>query len=170
MPVPHEASPEELGSILGLTSRALGKLVERGVLERTSRGRYPLAASVQKYLRYRESLIEDRVHGGEESFAAGRARKVWEEVRALEDARRLREGTLLSADGLAKSLDVVGQAMRTRLLAIPTRLSAQLAPIREPAKIFKLLSDAIHEALTEISNFNLVAAEEAPPARPEAAE
>jgi hypothetical protein len=158
MPVPHEASPEELGSILGLTSRALGKLVERGVLERTSRGRYPLAASVQKYLRYREGLIEDRVHGGEESFAAGRARKVWEEVRALEDARRVREGSLVEVSGLMKSVEVVFQACKSHLLSIPVALTPRLSGPANRSADFQLLTDAIRGALEEIASFELRAA------------
>jgi hypothetical protein len=132
-------------------------LVERGVLERTSRGRYPLAASVQKYLRYRERLIEDRVHGGEESFAAGRARKVWEEVRALEDARRARDGELIAVADITKALDVSYMACKSKLLAIPHRLTPRLhGPVDRP-KDFQLMTDEIHAALDEISRFNFVA-------------
>ena len=45
-------------------------------------------------------------------------------------------------------------ACRTRILAIPSRLTARLAKVKDPIKVKSLLDRAINSALEEISNFD----------------
>ncbi len=42
MGIPREVSPDELAAVLGVTSRAVGKLSEQGILRRVARGRFDL--------------------------------------------------------------------------------------------------------------------------------
>jgi hypothetical protein len=43
--------------------------------------------------------------------------------------------------------------MRSRLLAIPSKLTPRLVLLTDPGKVFRLLTDAIFEALREVSQY-----------------
>lgn len=51
----------ELGDVLDLTDRRIRQLAEEGVFQRESRGRYPLAASVQAYIAAQENDESDEL-------------------------------------------------------------------------------------------------------------
>jgi hypothetical protein len=154
MSVPREVSPNELAAVLGLTSRALGKLAEKGIFSRLSRGRYDLAVSVQAYTAYREKLVEQRVTGGDGSYAQGRAKKVWEEARKVEHERVLREGRFMPVSEFRIPFESFLAIIRTMLLALPSKVGSRLhgrydhALVIETAEVVKAL---VYELLTRVS-------------------
>ena len=73
----------------------------------------------------------------------------------LAKIERLRiEGKLVAVDEVVAAWGNILSIVRTRLLAIPTRLAAQTAAATNPRETFKLVTNSIHEALTELSTFD----------------
>src|SRR6266536_1202083 len=101
MSIPRECSTAELAIFLGVTVQSVARLSDKGVLVRTSRGRYDLAASFQSYLRYREKAAAERAGGGDEGYAAARTKRAWEQAKKSEHERLTREGQFLPRESVA---------------------------------------------------------------------
>jgi hypothetical protein len=138
MPIPRECSTDELTLVLGLTKQAIGKLVDRGVLQCTGRGRFDLPAAVKAYLKYREQLIAKRF-GGAGSYTESRARKMSADAARSEDELKKSRGELIPIDDLRKALQVMGHLTQTLFLASPSRMAPRLARAATIAECFELL-------------------------------
>lgn len=63
------------------------------------------------------------------------------------------KGNLIALDEMKGMWAKVLGAFRARVLSMPSRLTPQLAAVRDPKKIEKLLKDTCYEALTELSEY-----------------
>ncbi|MER9622699.1 hypothetical protein NKI98_14875 [Mesorhizobium sp. M0222] len=81
----------ELGDVLDLTDRRIRQLAEEGIFERASRGKYPLASSVQAYITAQETDESDELR--KERIALMRAQR-----RRIELDNLVREGTEADLD------------------------------------------------------------------------
>lgn len=81
----------ELGDVLDLTDRRVRQLAEEGIFERASRGKYPLASSVQAYITAQEADESDELR--KEKIALMRAQR-----RRIELDNLVREGTEADLD------------------------------------------------------------------------
>jgi hypothetical protein len=148
---PSQLTTEELCKLIGVTRTHIARLEKDGVVEKLAPGRY----SVTSVPRYIASL---RARGNMTGrYGEARCRKMEEQALLAEMNRKAREGELVSVADIMIGLDVSYQACRTRLLAIPHGLTPRLnGPANRP-KDFELMTDAIYEALDEISRFEFVA-------------
>ncbi|MES0176876.1 hypothetical protein [Mesorhizobium sp. M0006] len=81
----------ELGDVLDLTDRRIRQLAEEGIFERASRGKYPLASSVQAYVTAQEADESDELR--REKIALMRAQR-----RRIELDNLVRESTAADQD------------------------------------------------------------------------
>src|SRR6266536_2074061 len=151
MGIPREVSPDELAAVLGVTSRAVGKLSEQGILRRVARGRFDLSASVVAYIRYRERLAAERAGGDEGSYAQGRTKKIWEEARRAEHERLVREGLFLERESVDRTWKAMIASARSVLLAMPSRLALQLARASSPQACEALVRKSVYSALSRLA-------------------
>lgn len=90
----------------------------------------------------------------------GLERKIEEEKLRYDTARadkmelevKKRRDQLVEIETVGQDVDKEYAAVRSALLAIPSKLALDLATITEPAVIKKELEDSINEALSELSN------------------
>jgi hypothetical protein len=120
-----------------------------------SHGVYLLAASVAAYIKHARS---DRRFGEPGSrFREARTRRMEELAHKAMLDRKAREGELVAVADVFRGVDTAYQAMKARLLGIPTKLVPRLTA--NPQTNFRLTTEFIHEALDEISRWTFTAAE-----------
>ncbi len=122
--VADEVSVAELGKVLGIGEHWLQQLEGRGVLRKSARGRYPLAASVQAYTQFKvesevaRSIPEETSPG--ERVKAERARKL-----KLENDER--ELLLVAMPDALATLDVIVGSLKSDLAGVPARVTDDVA-------------------------------------------
>ena len=65
-----------------------------------------------------------------------------------------KEGSLISLDDMKALWGNVLAAFRARILSLPSRLTPQIAGLRDPKKIDKIMKDSLHEALNELAEYD----------------
>jgi len=135
-----------LGSWLNCTTKSIRELAERGVVERSGRGRYPLKDSVRRYADYMRKVVTGR---GEGTAAAERARLARAQAEAVEQKNARLAGTLVDADAVQREWNTILAGVRARLLAVPARVQ-QLAPHLMRSDL-DAIDHEIREALEELA-------------------
>lgn len=146
-----EVGTAELAVIIGKSDRWIRKITAEGILKQVSRGKYNLANAVQSYIEHAE--------GGKEQDNKPRLidhktehERIKSEMAALELAEM--QGKLHKAEDVEAVMNDMLSAFRQRSRAIPTRLAPDLVGEDNIQVIKGKLSDAIDEALFELSNYD----------------
>jgi phage terminase Nu1 subunit (DNA packaging protein) len=147
----------ELGKIIGKTPQWIRQLTRDNVLLQSGRGKYKLAESIQAYI--------EHVQGGKQED--NRPRFIDEKTQHEKIKRQKAELELAKMRGeLHTSEDVEAvmrdmlTAFRQKILSIPTKLAPQLIEISDQNTVKVLLTNELHDALAELSDYNPVMFEE----------
>lgn len=148
-----------MARLLSLTPRRLQQLAKDGVIPKASRGRYELVPVVQGYVKYLQDI------------AAGKGDNAHQQAQtalAQERAKKVARENAIAAGELIPKADVVAgvQAMvghcRARLLAIPAKLAPAIHLSESVPDIQEKITEAIYDALEELSNTRAVATKPEP--------
>lgn len=146
-----EVNTQTLAECLGVTKRMVSKLAEDGIIERIGRGKYDLGASVQAYIEFRISGAKSK---GPKSLDSIKAEHEVLKMRKTELAIRQIEGKLHRAEDVRRVWTSMAAAVKSRLLAIPVKVTPEIAGIEDRAEIQKVISREIADALNEIADYN----------------
>ena len=141
---------ETIARLLDLTPRRVQQLVAEGVIPKDERGRYELVPVVRAYIRYlRERALSQDL--GSDALVQHRARltKARADMAELEHAQML--GELVPAAQVEEAWAAVVAVMRTRLLALPTKVAPRVVALSHEAAIQDALRAEIADALAELS-------------------
>lgn len=139
-----------VAEFLNLTERRVRQLRDEGIIRETRPGLYKLIEVNHDYIDYLKGGIksEEKISYHEERAKLVRAKRQNQELDL-----RLREKELHEA---AEIEEVMGEMLinfKTRLLAIPAKLSPLLANKKSKVEIHKILREAVEEALGELADF-----------------
>lgn len=159
------ATQQELAAHLDLSDRQIRNLIAAGILERPDqRGSYDIETCRLAYIRHLRSVAQGhRTEDGGLDLVAERARL----ASAQADAQELKNAELRKE--LVRAVDVekanvsIASAIAARMLQIPAALADRCAALTVPAEVFKLIMDAIRDALTELADAELVEDADADP-------
>lgn len=147
----QEIQTVELAAIVGKSTRWIRQLATDGVLKQSGRGKYILGDAIQAYIEHASGGREDDKkpryidHKTEhERIKAERA--------ALELARM--RGELHASEDVESVMNDMLTAFRQKILSIPTKLAPQLVGIDDIGKVKAELTRDLHEALSELSNYD----------------
>ena len=135
---------------LAFPGRLLPILATDGILPRADRGLFNLPACVQAYLRHKlvkAKASDVTVH----SLVAERSRLTKIKADAAEVEARKLAGELVPAADIETAWLTVAGAVRSRLLAIPTRTAPRIVALKTPAEAQALLRKEINAALAAIA-------------------
>jgi len=90
-------------------------------------------------------------------LTAERARLAKEQADAQELKNAVTRGALVDAEEVAGGWVAVATAIRTRMLAVPVRVSHELAEATEPSECHGIVDRAIREILEELADAKIVA-------------
>lgn len=137
---------------LDISDRRVRQLRDEKVIEEVRPGLYDLLDTNRRYINYlrkRNPESEEAVDYNTERAKLVRAKRENEELDL-----KIRKNQLHSSEDVEAVLSNMLISFRSRLMAIPSRLSPILSKKTDKAEIFKILKAQIDEALNELSDFN----------------
>jgi len=137
-----EVSTQVFANLVGLSTRRIQQLRELG-LPFNRRGRLNLVEGYQWLLQYQKP--------GAESLSEAKLRKLSAEANLRELEVGEAEGRLLEKDSVIAAVQGSLLKVKTRLLAIPTKLGHALANELNAASAKNILETEISAALSELS-------------------
>ena len=142
---------------LDMTERNVRLLRDKGVLTEYKPGLYDLQTVTVQYinfLRKKNPEAEDKVDYNTERAKLVRAKRESEELEL-----QVRKNELHTTEDIEKALTDMLVNFRTKLMAIPAKLSPIMAKKKDQTEIFKLMKAAIDETLEELSDFDRITKE-----------
>ena len=143
---------------LDMTERNVRLLRDKGVLTECRPGLYDIQEATRQYinfLRQKNPEAEDKVDYNTERAKLVRAKRESEELEL-----RVRKNELHTTEDIEKALTDVLVNFRTKLMAIPAKLSPIMAKKKDQTEIFKLMKTAIDETLEELADFDKICKED----------
>ncbi|MCZ8520140.1 MULTISPECIES: hypothetical protein [Paenibacillus] len=143
---------KQMADVLNLSARRVQQLAEDGVLIKSARGKYKAAESIQNYIK----SIQDRGGGGDGEADYFHERALHERAKREKAELELavKRGDLHRSEDVEFVMNDMVAAFRSRILALPSKLSPQLIGKMDLAVIQSLLTQEVHEALTELSDYD----------------
>lgn len=149
-----EVSTEELACVLGLSGRRVRQLIEDGIIERSSPGRFNLADSVQRFIAAKSRGVED-----DEDRRTER-RKAQSEMVLKESKAEMAKLELMELQGsMHRSEDVRAMTedlvftMRSALLSLPGRLARDVADAGSAAEASDIIRREAYRMMEELSHY-----------------
>ena len=137
---------------LDISDRRVRQLRDEKVIEEVRPGLYDLLDTNRRYINYlrkRNPESEEAVDYNTERAKLVRAKRENEELDL-----KIRKNQLHSSEDVEAVLSNMLISFRSRLMAIPSRLSPILSKKTDKAEIFKILKAQIDEALNELSDLD----------------
>lgn len=141
-----------------MTERNVRTLRDKGVLTEYKPGLYDLQTATRQYinfLRKKNPDAEEKVDYNTERAKLVRAKRESQELEL-----QLRKNEVHTTEDVEQVMTDMLIRFKTRLMAIPAKLSPILAKKTEQTEIFKLIKSAVDEALEELADFDTAFKEE----------
>lgn len=144
---------QTVAKFLNLSDRRVRQLRDEGVFQEVRPGLYHLVGTTHRYIDYLrgDTQEEGRISYHEERAKLVRVKRENEELNLKVRKNELHEGTVIE-----KILGELFANFRARLMSIPSKVSPILATKKNKTEIYRILSDAVEEALMELSNFDAI--------------
>ena len=150
-----EVSTSELACILGISGRYIRQLAEDGQLRKSSKGRFNLCDSVQKYIKSQSNeeakneadiKLEKARRTAEATLKASKAQIAKMEVEELQGKRHRSE------DVAAMTEDLI-YTIRGALLALPGRLAVDASTAKSPAEAAEIIRKEVYTVMQDLSEY-----------------
>lgn len=144
-------STQELAQILGKTTRWINELSRNGVLIQSGRGRFLLAENVQRYIEHLEKQFAD-----ENQIDYAKERALHEAVKRekAEIELAVMKGQMHRGSDVAAVMNDMVASFRSKVLSLPSKLAPQLVGKKEMPVVLAILTEEMHTALTELSEYD----------------
>ena len=139
---------------LEISERRVRQLRDMGVLTEIRPGLYDLKTVNHQYIRYLRKSNTDGENTVDYNEERAKLVRVKRESQELE--LQLRKNEVHTTEDIEQVMTDTLVKFKTRLMAIPAKLSPTLAKKKDQTEIFKLLKNAIDEVLEELSDFQTV--------------
>jgi len=143
-----------VGKCLGITKARVEQLAKAGVLNRASRGKYPLEECIQGYIAYREELTKKSENVSAADYEKHRARLYKARADKAEIEAKAFSGEFHHADEVAAVMGEMLASFRAKALAIPNICAPRVADIMDAHVCQDVLTEAVHDALTEMGGYD----------------
>ena len=145
-----------IARILDISERRVRQLKAENIIQeyKGMSGLYELVPTIHKYINY---LRKRNPESGENiDYNAERAKLVKAKRLNEEYDLRVKEGDLHTSADIESVMTDMLINFKSRLMAIPAKLSPALSRKTDKAEISKILKSAVDEALNELSDFNRI--------------
>lgn len=150
-----EVSTTELAAVLGVTARRVQQMAQDGTLPTARKGRFLLADSVQRYIRFLspEPVDEDDKKLEKARRVADATIKTSKATVAKLEAEELK-GSMHRAEDVAAMTEDLVYAMRGALNALPGRLAVDTAAAATPAETAEIIRKEVHKVMRELAGYH----------------
>jgi len=143
-----------IARILDLSERRIRQLKEKNIIKEYNGvpGLYDLIPTNHSYINY----LRNRNPESEENidYNTERAKLVRAKRKDVEYDLGVKEGQLHTSADIEAVMENMLLNFKSRLLALPSKLSPALSKKTDKAEIHRILKDSIDEALNELANFD----------------
>lgn len=136
-----------VASFLGLTERRVKQMESEGIISAVRPGLFDLKKVTQQYIAYIKQ-------GSNVDYNIERAKLVKAKRQAEEIDLKLRQQQVHESSEVERIITSMLINFKSRLMAIPAKLSPSLSQKNDKTEIFNILKNAIDEALNELSDFD----------------
>ena len=147
------ASQSEISSKLGINVATFKDFVARGIIEERDRGQYTLEECAKQYLSHLREIAAGRMTTDGLNLADERARLAKEQADAKEMENMVERGELLYMDDVIKDFEEQLMNCKTKLLATPTKIAAEVFSSRDVQEVKEIMEEAIKDALSELVGY-----------------
>ncbi|MBU5438302.1 hypothetical protein KQI42_09795 [Tissierella sp. MSJ-40] len=145
-----------IARFLDITERRVRQLRDEKIIEEypNSNGLYELLPTVHSYINYLRKgnpESEEAINYNAERAKLVRAKRLNEEFEL-----KIKENQLHNSEDIERVMTDMLINFKSRLMAIPSKLSPVLSKKTDKTEIFKILKEYIDEALNELSDFKTV--------------
>jgi phage terminase Nu1 subunit (DNA packaging protein) len=138
-------SAEDLAAWLGVSTRVVRDLAQRGIITKAGKGNYPLRDGIKAYCTHIREQGAGRA--GSNTLTAERLRAVREQADKLALQNAATRGEMLSARTVESTWATTLHGVRAAMLAIPSRIQTRLSSLT--AQDVAVIDREIRDALTE---------------------
>lgn len=142
-------SEEKFAEFIGVTPRRVRQLRDMEILIEYRPGWYALKKNNLRYINYIRKGQEVGIDYNEEKAKLIKAKRENEEIDL-----RLKKKELHESEDIKQIMTDMLISFKSRLSAIPSKLSPTLADKTDKTEIFRLMKKEIDEALCELSDFD----------------
>jgi len=147
------ASQSEISAKLGINTATFKDFVARGVIEERERGQYTYEECSKQYLAHLREIAAGRMTVDGLDLSAERARLAKEQADAKEMENMVERGELLYIDDIIRDFEEQLINCKTKLLAAPTKIAAEIHAARDVAEVQSIMEEAVKEALSELVGY-----------------
>ena len=149
----------EVASHLGLSVTRVSQLISADILPKAPRGRHDLAACRLAYLEHLREIAAGRgSRDGGLDLVAERARLAAAQSEKVERENAVAAGEFLPRGEVHIAVVSAFALVRSKILALPSRLAPVMAPAMTPAEAQSILKDACNESLDELAATDIAGA------------
>ena len=149
------ATQNELAAHLGVSAKAVGDLIGKGVIKRAEgRGQYDLDECRKLYISHIREQAAGRATAGDLVLADERARLAKEQADAKEMENAVERGDLVYIEDVAKQVENQLTKVRTKLLSVPTKVAPEAHACATVREVQNVIEEAITEALNELVGYS----------------
>ena len=150
-----EVSSTELAVILGLTVRRIQQMTQDGTLSTVRKGRFLLAESVQRYIKFLSAgpMDDDDMKLEKVRKKAEATIKASKATVAKLEAEELK-GAMHRAEDVAAMTEDLVYTMRGALNALPGRLAVDTAAAETPAEASEVIRREVHKVMRELAAYH----------------
>lgn len=147
------ASQTEISSKLGITVKTFQDLISKGYIEQRERGNYTYEECSKQYLDHLREVAAGRMTVDGLDLSAERARLAKEQADAKEMENMVERGDLIYIDDIIKDFEEQLINCKTKLLAAPTKVAAEVFAAKDVAEVQEIMEEAVKDALSELVGY-----------------
>ena len=147
------ATLSEVAAHLGVSSKYVNDLIAKGYIEKKDRGKYDIDECRASYIHNLREAAAGRAANGDLDLAEERARLAKEQADAKEMQNMVERGELLYMDDVIKDFEEQLMNCKTKLLAAPTKVAAEIFASRDVQEVQEIMEEAIKDALSELVGY-----------------
>lgn len=148
-----EVSTTELATVLGITARRVQQMAQDGTLPTIRKGRFLLADSVQRYIKFLNgSMDEEGKKLERQRQKADVAIKAAKAKRAKLETDEL-DGKMHRSEDVAAMTEDLIYTIRSALVALPGRLAAEVMSVQTEAEAAEVIRKEVATTMLELSKY-----------------
>lgn len=148
----------EIAKHIGVTPKYVQDLINEGVIDRKDRGTYDINECRDVYIKKLREAAAGRANSGDLNLTDERARLAKEQADAKEMENAITRGELVYIEDVAKRVEVALSKVKTKILAIPTKVAPEAAAADDAKEVQALIERHIIEALNELAGIDAASA------------
>jgi phage terminase Nu1 subunit (DNA packaging protein) len=148
------ATLQQVAAHLGVSTKTVQDLLANGTIEKQGKGEYDLEVCLRGYISRLREMAASRVGNGDLNLTDERARLAKEQADAKEMENAITRGELVYIEDVAKRVEVALSNVKTKLLAVPTKVAPEAAAADDAKEVQALIERHIIEALNELAGIN----------------